>query len=106
MPKTKPFAELAAKVMADPEHQVRIQAYKHAMEDALALSELLERRNLMRQTASGEFDLTQASVLRIEHQEAGYLAALSDYVSALGGELEVNAVFPDGKVTLVPVEGL
>ena len=105
MPNTKPFAELAAKAKADPERQGWIRAYRHAMEDALALSELLERRSLMRQTASGEFDVAQASVLRIAHEEAGYLAVLSDHVSALGGELEVNAVFPDGKVTLVPVEG-
>ena len=105
MPKTKPFAELAARVNADPERRVRMQAYKHAMEDALALSELLVQRDLTRQMASGERDVTQASVFRIEHQEALYLSALSDYVAALGGELEVSAVFPDGKVTLVPVEG-
>lgn len=105
MLRTKPFAEIAAKVRADPERRARMQTYKRAMEDALALSELLAQRELTRQIGSGAFDATQTRVLRIEHQEAAYLAALSDYVAALGGELEVNAVFPGGKVTLVPAEG-
>jgi hypothetical protein len=48
--------------------------------------------------------LTQANISRIEHEEDLYLSTLRSYVAALGGELEVNAAFPDGKVALVPAE--
>jgi hypothetical protein len=46
----------------------------------------------------------QANVSRIEHEEDVYLSTLRAYVAALGGELQINAVFPDGKVTLVATQ--
>ena len=48
--------------------------------------------------------MTQANISRIEHEEDLDLSTLRGYVAALGGQLEVNAVFPDGKVTLVPAD--
>ena len=105
MTRTRPFAELEAKVMADPVRRERVLAYKRAMEDALALSDLRAQRGLTQRDVAGELGVTQANISRIEHEEDLYLSTLRGYVAALGGELEVNAVFPDGKVTLVPVEG-
>jgi hypothetical protein len=49
--------------------------------------------------------VTQVNTSRIEHEEDLHLSTLRSYVAALGGELEVNAVFPDGKVALVPADG-
>ncbi len=102
MPKTKPFAELAAKVKADPVRRARIETEKRAMLDALALAEVRTQRGITQQAMAGELGVTQANISRIEHEEDLYLSTLRGYVAALGGELEVNAVFPDGKVTLVP----
>lgn len=31
-----------------------------------------------------------------------YLSTLSDYIEALGGRLEITAVFEDGSVSLIP----
>jgi hypothetical protein len=40
----------------------------------------------------------------LEHKEDLYLSTLRDYVEALGGRLEIYAVFPDQTVSLaVPV---
>jgi hypothetical protein len=50
MPKTKPCAELAARVKADPERRVRMQAYKPAMEDALGLSKSVLQNRWRRHT--------------------------------------------------------
>ena len=105
MPRTKPFAELAAKVKADPESRAWIALEKQAIEDALTLAELRTRQNVTQQTMAQTLGVTQANISRIEHEEDLYLSTLRGYVAALGGELEVNAVFPDGKVTLVPAEG-
>lgn len=41
------------------------------------------------------------TVSRIEREEDVYLSTLRRYVAALGGELEINAVFPDRTVSLV-----
>jgi DNA-binding XRE family transcriptional regulator len=102
MTKTRPFAELAAKVKVDPVRRTRIAAYKRAMEDALALADLRAERGFTQTELAEALGVTQANISRIEHEEDLYLSTLRGYLAALGAELEVNAVFPEGKVTLVP----
>jgi DNA-binding XRE family transcriptional regulator len=104
MPKTKPFSMLAAKVKADPVRRARIEAEKRAMKDALALSALRSRQRVTQSEVAATLGVSQANISRIEHEEDLYLSTLRDYVAALGGRLEINAVFPDGKVTLIPAE--
>lgn len=48
--------------------------------------------------------MTQANVSRIERSDNLYLSTLVDYVGALGGHIEINAVFDDDVVSLGPVE--
>ena len=105
MTKTRPFAELEAQVMADPVRRARVATYKRAMEVALALAELRSRRGLSQSAVAETLGVTQTNISHIGREEDLYLATLRGYVAALGGELEVNAVFPDGKVALVPAEG-
>lgn len=104
MTKTRPFAELEAKVMADPQGRAAVAAYKLAMEDALALSEFRARWNAVRNEQHDDRGEPQSTTSRIEHEEDLYLATLRGYVVDRGGQLEVSVVFPDGKVTLVPTE--
>ncbi len=104
MTRTRPFAELADKVMADPVRRAHVMTYKRAMEDALALADLRAQRGATQTEVAENLGVTQSNISRIEHEEDLYLSTLRGYVAALGGELEVNAVFPDGKVTLVPAD--
>jgi DNA-binding XRE family transcriptional regulator len=104
MAKTRPFAELAAQVKADPVRRERIATIKHAMDDALALAKLRAQQDKTQREVAEILGVTQANISRIEHEEDLYLSTLRSYVAALGGELEVNAVFPDDKVALVPAE--
>ncbi len=104
MTKTKPFAELEAQVMADPVRRAQVATYKRAMEDALALAKVRTGRGMTQTAVAETLGVTQANISRIEHEEDLYLSTLRGYVAALGGQLEVNAVFPDDTVTLVPIE--
>jgi DNA-binding XRE family transcriptional regulator len=104
MTKLRPFEELEAEVLADPVRRARVAAYKRAMEDALALAELRAQRGLTQTAVAETLGVSQANVSRVEHEEDLYLSTLRGYVAALGGELEVSAVFPDGRVTLIPVD--
>lgn len=83
------FSELRAKIESDPERKVRSDAYARAMRDAIRLEELRTQK-----------ELNQASISSIEHEEDLYLSTLRGYVEELGGELEVSAVFPEGKILL------
>ncbi len=100
MTKTRPFAELAAKVKADPVRRARIAVEKLAIEDALSLAELRSQKNVTQQTMAKTLGVTQANISRIEHEEDLYLSTLRGYLAALGADLELNAVFPDGRFTL------
>jgi DNA-binding XRE family transcriptional regulator len=104
MIKTKPFSELAAQVNADPVRRARIEREKRTIEAALALAQLRSRQNVTQKALAESLGVSQANISRIERGENLYLSTLRDYVAALGGELEVNVVFPDGKVALVPAE--
>jgi hypothetical protein len=53
---------------------------------------------------AGAVGTSQANVWRIEHEEDIYLSTLRRYVDALGGRLEIAAVFPDETIRLMPAE--
>jgi len=44
--------------------------------------------------------VSQASVSKLERREDLYLSVLRDYVEALGGTLELSAVFPEGRIVI------
>jgi hypothetical protein len=93
------FAELAAKMDADPTQRALVAEYERAMRDALALANL--RADLAtRQQGNHQPSATRTDMSCIEHEEDVYLSTLRDYVEELGGELELSAVFPEGRVTL------
>jgi len=99
--KTKPFADVLARLEADPARRARIAAYKRAMDDARALAALRAARGATQREIAERLGVTQANISRIEHEEDVYLSTLRGYVAALGGELEINAVFPDRTIALV-----
>ncbi len=101
----KKFRELVKHIDADPVRRAQIDAAKRAMEDVLALSQLRERRGATQSTVAGVLGTSQPNVSKIEsrmdrHGDV-YLSTLSDYIEALGGRLEITAVFPDEMVQLM-----
>jgi len=96
----KSFDELRAGVDADTVRRARVEGIKHAMRDVLALSQLREERGLTQRELAEQMRVTQANISRVEHQEDLYLSTLRNYVEALGGRLEVHAVFDDQTVDL------
>lgn len=100
MSKTRSFAELAEPVKADPARRARVDARKRAMNWALDLADLRVKRGFTQREVASQLAVTQANVSRVEHSDDVYLSTLGNYVAALGGRLEVNAVFPDGTFPL------
>ena len=97
----KKFKVLSAPINADPVRRARVEEHKRAILDALALAELRESRHVTQQEVAGALATSQANVSRIEHQDDLYLSTLSGYVAALGGRLEIAAVFPEQTVRLI-----
>lgn len=99
---TKPFHEIAADVYDDPEAMEEVAVMVAAMMQGLALAEVREEAGRTQAELADTLDVSQANVSRIERQDDLYLSTLREYVEALGGKLEIRAVFPDRVVTLDP----
>jgi DNA-binding Xre family transcriptional regulator len=96
--RTKNFRELRAQIDADPERRQRVEAQTQALLAVVKLAELREARRATQRELAGALEMTQANVSRIEHEDDIYLSTLRRYVEALGGQLEVHAVFDDETV--------
>jgi len=92
-PKTKKFADLAAPLYADPERRSRIATETQAVLAAMRLAELRESRGLTQLQLAERLGVTQVNVSRIERAEDTQLSTINRYVEALGGHLELRAVF-------------
>jgi DNA-binding XRE family transcriptional regulator len=84
-----------------PLNEQQVATYKRLMQAELRLSELRNRRGLSQAAVAEALAVTQPNVSRIEQEEDVYLSTLARYVAALGGRLELQAVFPDETITLL-----
>jgi transcriptional regulator with XRE-family HTH domain len=77
------------------------------MEVELQLAEARRRRGVSQAAIAAALEVSQPNVSRIEQQDDVYLSTLARYIAALGGHLEVLAVFPEETITLLrePAEG-
>src|SRR5436190_15874853 len=96
------FRKLQDRIAADPKRQARLESERQLTEAIIALSALRAARGATQQQIAEAWDVTQANVSQIEHTPDIYLSTLRNYVSALGGCLEINAVFPDQTIRLLP----
>lgn len=67
----------------------------------LALGELRRSRGISQTAVADALEVSQPNVSRIEQEQDLRLSTLGRYVAALGGDLELRAVFPDGAVNLL-----
>lgn len=86
-----------------PLNETRVAAYKRLMEAELKLADVRRRRGVSQASIAEALDVSQPNVSRIEQEDDVYLSTLARYVAALGGHLEVSAVFPEETVRLLRV---
>jgi len=62
----------------------------------MALDELRNAKRLTQADMAEMLDVPQSSISRIEQRADMYLSTLRNYIHAMGGVLQIQAVFPDG----------
>src|SRR5262249_9618934 len=72
--------------------------------EEMALDELRRARAMTQQELAKVLKVNQAAVSKLESRLDMYVSTLRKYVEALGGELEINARFPDGVVRIAHFE--
>jgi DNA-binding XRE family transcriptional regulator len=103
--KTRSFKELEDEVLRRPGAKERVEARAEGLRDAMKIGELRERRKQTQVELAKVLGTSQANVSRMERSSNPYLETLADFVGALGGRLEINAVFEDEVVPLRAFDG-
>lgn len=83
----------------------RAELYKRLMDAQDQIAQVLYRRGVSNQVVQAALDSVDERLSDDERREDLYLAALSAYVEALGGQIEVRAVFDDDEVLVRPSPG-
>lgn len=78
----------------------RVETYRRLLDAEIRLNDLRRKRGLSQAEVAEALEVSQPNVSRIEQEDDVYLSTLARYVAALGGRLEVNAVFPEETVRL------
>ena len=92
------FKDLQAKM--SPEARKRADAKYRSLVQEMALDELRAARELTQQQLARTLGVNQPAVSRIEGKADMYVSTLANFVKAMGGKLEIRAVFPDGEVRI------
>jgi len=89
-----------------PASEARTDQYKRELRAAVSLAQLRRARALTQAQLATLLDMQQPAVSRLERQTDMYLSTLRSYVEAMGGALQLQAVFPDGTVQIVALGDL
>jgi DNA-binding XRE family transcriptional regulator len=66
----------------------------------MALDELREARELTQQDLANLLGINQAAVFKMERRADMYISTLQSMIRAMGGQLKIEAVFPEGRVEI------
>jgi transcriptional regulator with XRE-family HTH domain len=83
-----------------PEKEERIKRRVQEELVRLPLYELREARKLTQTNLAKVLDVNQAAISKLEKRTDMYLSTLRSYVEAMGGTLELRAVFADREVII------
>jgi predicted XRE-type DNA-binding protein len=97
----KKFANLRREIEANPERRARLDRERQFVRTIIGLTAIREARGATQRQIAEAWDVSQPNVSQIERTQDIYLSTLRKYVAALGGEIEINAVFPDEVITLL-----
>ncbi|HZQ50762.1 MAG TPA: XRE family transcriptional regulator [Bryobacteraceae bacterium] len=96
--RTHKWSEIEARM--DPERRKRIEERAKQMLAEMPLEELRAARQLTQVQMAKLMQTTQGSVSKIERRTDMYVSTLASFIEAMGGKLEIRAVFPDGEVRI------
>jgi transcriptional regulator with XRE-family HTH domain len=95
----KKFEELRKKMSA--ERRARNEKETERLLAEMPLQQLRAARELTQQQMAKLLEVNQSEVSKIEKRTDMYLSTLASYIRAMGGTLEVRAVFPQGEAVRI-----
>lgn len=93
------FAALVSGMAPEAQKEARDRAT--ATLQQMALHELRKARRRTQREVALDMNVAQSEISKIEQRSDLRLGTLNSYVQALGGTLQVRAVFPESSIELV-----
>jgi hypothetical protein len=100
----KKWSEIRRKHSPEVEERIR-QSVKEAA-GVMTLYQLREARSLTQVNLAKVLNVNQGAVSRMEKRTDMYVSTLRNFIQAMGGQLQVKAVFPEGEVEIEQFETL
>jgi transcriptional regulator with XRE-family HTH domain len=66
----------------------------------MPLEQIRNARRLTQVQLAEAMHIDQARVSRLERRTDMYVSTLANFIEAMGGRLEIRAVFPDGEIKI------
>lgn len=101
-PMAHKFKDLQKKISA--ERQARVEQRVREAIKEMALDELRSAREFTQAELSQVLRVDQGSISKLERRTDMYIGTLRRYIEAMGGSLQIRAVFPDGEVQIKQFE--
>jgi len=103
MPSRK-FRELVKAMPAERQQKIANRVRQSLA--SMPLDEIRKARQVTQSRLAAALGVNQGEVSKIEHRTDIYLSTLAGYLEALGGKLEIRAVFPDREMRITQFEEL
>ena len=94
----KPYRLLREKM--SPESRARAEAMTAQFVRDMPLDELREARHITQEQLAKLLHVKQSAISKMERRTDMYVSTLQTCIKAMGGDLEIRAVFPDGVVRI------
>lgn len=98
----KKWREVRKPLSREREERVRQRVNEEL--ERLSLPKLRVARNLTQESLARTLNVKQSAVSRLEQRADMYVSTLRSYLKAMGADLQVKAVFPDGEVEIEQFE--
>ncbi|MGA2275021.1 MAG: XRE family transcriptional regulator [Bryobacteraceae bacterium] len=89
-----------------PDRQRRIEQRFQKSLAAMPLSQLRKAQEMTQLQRAGVLGINQGGVSKLEHRSDICVSALADYIEAMGGRLDIRAIFEDREVRITQFEKL
>ena len=92
------FSELEARM--PPASIARSDAAYQRLKQEMALEELRGAFRLTQQQLAETLKVDQSAISKLERRTDMYVSTLERFIEAMGGRLEIRAIFPEGSVRI------
>ncbi len=83
-----------------PELEEETRREVEAIGVALTLNQLRQARSLTQANLASVLGVNQGSVSKMEKRADMYVSTLRSFIQAMGGQLQIKAIFPEGDVEI------